>query len=299
MTILQIECFVEAVKQGSMSKAATQLFISQQSVSKHIHSLEMEVGFPLLERHNMGVLPTVSGKILFEVWEKNVYEHRIAIDRAKDKYYESQNTIRIGLLDCGGFHDTIVSAIMTFNEQFPDLNIEYEFLLAETLFQKLEIGTLDFVFVYRSELMEKSDYHILDVCKRPIQAGLYVSRKSPIANRRFHADLLKGQVFGVLNEEGSRDYRKKTEEFLKNNHLEKDVELKFFSERQNLGIALATRKCVSIGYETMYEHMRDKLAFLPIPELKGSGRIVLVWKNERFTVKGRTLANFILDGQKG
>ena len=48
MTITQIECFVEAANMGSISKAGTNLFISQQTVSRQIKALETELDMPLL-----------------------------------------------------------------------------------------------------------------------------------------------------------------------------------------------------------------------------------------------------------
>ena len=48
MTIMQMECFVEAARCGSFTKAGENLYISQQTMSRHIRALETELGFPCL-----------------------------------------------------------------------------------------------------------------------------------------------------------------------------------------------------------------------------------------------------------
>lgn len=294
MTLLQIECFVEAAKAENISKAANRLFMSQQSVSKHIKSLEKELDMPLFKRHNSGVSLTPPGEVLFRVWEKAVYEHRIALDRARDIYYGNQNTIRIGILDCGAYNETLVKNITAFNEHFPDITVEYEFLIARDLLDGIDNGTLDMVFIYESELGDVHEYNLLQVCSNPIRTGVFVSRKDPLARRPLDPAGLKGQTFGLLSEAVSRDHKEKTKGYLKRQGIEKEVSYRQYNARHNLGMALVTQKCITLAYETMFAHMKDKLAFLPIPELEGVGMIDLIWKRDRFKAKARNLADYFL-----
>lgn len=66
MTITQIECFVEAAKMKSLSKAAENMFISRPTISRQIKALESDLGFELFERKNVGVRLTQTGEILYE-----------------------------------------------------------------------------------------------------------------------------------------------------------------------------------------------------------------------------------------
>ena len=47
MTIIQLRCFVEVAQELNYAKAASNLFISQPAVSRHIISLENDLGVPL------------------------------------------------------------------------------------------------------------------------------------------------------------------------------------------------------------------------------------------------------------
>ena len=59
MSIIQLRSFVEVYRQGSVSKAANALGLTQPAVSGHIASLEAQIERKLFTRHARGVKPTV------------------------------------------------------------------------------------------------------------------------------------------------------------------------------------------------------------------------------------------------
>jgi DNA-binding transcriptional LysR family regulator len=64
MNTRQLECFVAAVEEGSVTRAAARIGIAQPSLSGHIRALEEEAGGPLLVRLPRGVAPTAAGRAL-------------------------------------------------------------------------------------------------------------------------------------------------------------------------------------------------------------------------------------------
>ena len=50
MTNLEITAFLTVIKEGSISKAADKLFVSQSSLSTRIKTLEKELGYPVFMR---------------------------------------------------------------------------------------------------------------------------------------------------------------------------------------------------------------------------------------------------------
>ena len=54
MTDQQVECIVALVEEGSFSKAAEKLFISQPSLTNAIHELEKEMNITIFNRTNKG-----------------------------------------------------------------------------------------------------------------------------------------------------------------------------------------------------------------------------------------------------
>ena len=64
MNDLQIEYFLAAARNMSFSKAAQELFVSQPAISRQILALEQELGCPLFERLNRGIVLTGGGSLL-------------------------------------------------------------------------------------------------------------------------------------------------------------------------------------------------------------------------------------------
>ena len=72
MDFRQLETFVEVCEQMSFTKAASNLYISQQGVSKSIKTLEDELGAPLFLRTNSSISLTNYGVILLRYAEELV-----------------------------------------------------------------------------------------------------------------------------------------------------------------------------------------------------------------------------------
>ena len=61
-TLKQIQTFMEVARQGSISRAAERLFITQPAVSMHIRQLEEVFGVALFEPHGRGIRLTDAGR---------------------------------------------------------------------------------------------------------------------------------------------------------------------------------------------------------------------------------------------
>lgn len=69
MELRQLEYYVAIVREGSLSRAARVLHVSQPALTKQIQSLEHEFGVDLLIRLREGVRPTDAGQRLSEMCE--------------------------------------------------------------------------------------------------------------------------------------------------------------------------------------------------------------------------------------
>src|SRR3989440_2128222 len=64
MNLRQLEYFTTIAEEGSITRAAERLFVSQPSLSQQIAALEQELGGALLERLPRGVRLTAAGQRL-------------------------------------------------------------------------------------------------------------------------------------------------------------------------------------------------------------------------------------------
>jgi len=66
VSIRQLRYLIKIVETGSMTRAASELNISQPALGLQIKKLEDSVGLQLLLRHSRGVVPTPAGKYLYD-----------------------------------------------------------------------------------------------------------------------------------------------------------------------------------------------------------------------------------------
>ncbi|WP_206604039.1 LysR family transcriptional regulator [Chimaeribacter californicus] len=62
VNLMQIRAFIQVVEQGSVSRAADELFRTQSAVTRAIRDLELRLAVPLFERHAGGMMLTDFGK---------------------------------------------------------------------------------------------------------------------------------------------------------------------------------------------------------------------------------------------
>ncbi len=81
ITMQQMEALISLVDEGSFSRAAQKMYLTQPSLTKHIKNLEDAIEVKVVVRKNTGVALTPEGKILYD------YALRIfkLVDEAKEK----------------------------------------------------------------------------------------------------------------------------------------------------------------------------------------------------------------------
>ena len=291
MTITQIECFVETAKMKSLSKAAANMFVSQPAISRQIKALETELGFSLFERKNFGVSLTPTGKILYGEWEEMLLAHRSAIDKAKDLYFGEQKNIRIGIHEPVANKERITNALIRYNQKYPDLDVEYDFLQMWNLKDGIEQGKLHMIITYLSEIRREQALNMLYMDEFMMPTGIICSRCHPLSRRkRLDMSDIYGETLGILSEEASLDHKERTIKLLQKNNLFGQVELKEFSSWHNLQIALITGKYITIMYEGIMAGMEDDLIFYPFELGMDISKIVIAWKDDKYAIKARNIA---------
>lgn len=123
MRLRHIEVFYHVYREGSISAAARNLFVSQPSVSKVLRHAEDQLGFALFDRRKGRLYPTDAAKELFrEV--SHIYDRVGALDRTAGNIRSRRGGhLRIGVLPSLGFAivPPLVAALRTAD---PDLSFD-------------------------------------------------------------------------------------------------------------------------------------------------------------------------------
>src|SRR6185312_12950203 len=144
MNFRQLACFVAVVEEGSFTRAARRIGITQPSLSQHIRALETDIDGAVLERLPSGVALTPAGRTLLP-------EARAAL-RAVER---GRRAARAALaLEAGELEiATVLSMavgllpryIRLWHERYPDVGIRLqEFRHRQLLEEAVEQGVVDF-----------------------------------------------------------------------------------------------------------------------------------------------------------
>lgn len=137
--------FCTVAKKGSISAAASELFVSQSAVSQSIKQLETALGGKLFNRGARGVTLTAEGRAVYEC-ASDAYE---LLENAQ-KIFKKMTDMNSGELKIGA-SDTICSLFLLdklnkFHSLYPDITIKLFSGTSNELVEKLKADELDMAF---------------------------------------------------------------------------------------------------------------------------------------------------------
>lgn len=146
MDFKQLESFVTIAKLKSFSKAADKLYLTQPTISNHIHLLEKELGTILFNRTNKNITLTRAGDIL--------YEYAISILNKKEHAYFSLNEFKgkiEGILEISSSSIPelyyLTDVICEFAKKYPDVKFSLMKYDTRQVTEKILNGDIDFGIV--------------------------------------------------------------------------------------------------------------------------------------------------------
>ena len=98
MTLRQLEYLIAVAEQGSFTRAAKALFVSQPALSHQLRTLEDELGVELLERIPEGARPTPVGEAFLEHARLTVERAARATEAARQAASLDAGEVRLGTL---------------------------------------------------------------------------------------------------------------------------------------------------------------------------------------------------------
>ena len=131
-------------REGSFTKAADRLFISQPSLSVAIRNIEKRIGMPLFERGGATVQLTEAGEAYIEAAQKMQFA-----EEAFARQMEDLNELRTGTLVVGGSNykisDILPQLVSSFREQYPGVDVTLVEANSVHLREMLNTGEVDLV----------------------------------------------------------------------------------------------------------------------------------------------------------
>src|SRR5512132_1183443 len=138
----QLRHFVAIAEEGSLTRAAARLHITQQSLSQQVRTLEAQLGATLFERSSRGVTLTDVGAVLLREARPVLARAERAAEAVRRAAHGEQGELRVGFLStvANYFMPPVVRA---FRERHPGVTLHTEDLTIAALAAGLREGTLD------------------------------------------------------------------------------------------------------------------------------------------------------------
>ncbi|MBZ6139819.1 MULTISPECIES: LysR substrate-binding domain-containing protein [Streptomyces] len=138
----KLDHLIAVAEEGSLTRAAVRLHLSQQALSTSIRALEREVGVPLLERSSAGVTALPAGAALLEDARVLHGMARAALHRARHIGRDETQALRIGYTPAVT-GDELVTLLAPVTEAHPDITPEIHQRYPSELTDALLAGDLD------------------------------------------------------------------------------------------------------------------------------------------------------------
>lgn len=141
MELRHLRYFIAAAEEENVSRAALKLHVSQPAISRQIHDLEDEIGFPLFERGAKSLKLTEAGKV-FLAEAKSVLERADdAVKSARAVAAGARGEIHVGYAPSLTVR-ILPPALRAFQAEFPNVRVALHDFSVEEMLAGLRDGKL-------------------------------------------------------------------------------------------------------------------------------------------------------------
>ena len=173
-----LRSFLLLAREGSYTKTARQLYLSQQAVSKQMARLEEDLGCTLFRRDGGRLVLTEAGQVYCDAFSRMDGILEEAKRRAGQMDDSWDNTLVIGVLDAMILPPVIRELNRRFRRLYPDIKLTYK-NNTTGLRPWLEDGTIDTAFSLADDCPAQEGLVVIPI--RTVREMLAVSADHPLA----------------------------------------------------------------------------------------------------------------------
>lgn len=179
MEIRVLRYFLEIAREGSVTRAAERLHVSQPTLSKQIKELEAELGKKLFIRSSFSVRLTEEGMLL----RKRAEDILDMVGKTEAEFKAlgeiTGGDVRIGCAESDGMK-YLAQRVKSLQEQYPRLRLHLYSGNTEDVEERLDRGLLDFAVI--AQEVDLSKYNYLEFPAADTW-GVVMRKDSPLAKK--------------------------------------------------------------------------------------------------------------------
>lgn len=290
MTITQIHYFVEVAKQMNFTKAANNLFVVQQVVSRQIKALEEELGFPLFYREPGQLRLTDGGKILYEFWENMLKNQENALMQARRAMDDETHTFRIGTLAISWLQDLLSQTISSVSRENRNMQFQVECDSYRELRRKLGDKLLDCIISLEDEnygMSEEYETRIL----ADLHPHLIIAVHHPLYRPDMNVNDLQDTTLYILSPKFSTKAKKNILEYCKLSGFE-PKHIQYFDDVSSIEMALSGGNGAALIFPEFFRNPFHDLAMI---ELKNTDVVKTIGLSVTYQKKNKKRLEPFLD----
>jgi DNA-binding transcriptional LysR family regulator len=277
LSLYKLEVFNAVAMEGSFSRAAERLLLSQPAVSQHIRDLEASLGRALFRRGNRGVTLTEAGELLLET-TRNILrllaEAESAIAALDDR---ARGPVAIGATPGAGVY-LLPGWIQSFRKRFPEITPLLRTGTTAVIAAEVAGGRLDLAII-EGELFPEPPLRVQPL--REIELRLVVGERHPLGSLA-EAPLaaLDGQAF-IARPPGSHT-RAWTDQLFSQNGISPQI-VAVFDNPEGIIHAVAAGLGVSLLPDWVAPQPAEgsSVRLIPIQGLALQRTLKLLWAEDR------------------
>ncbi len=270
MELRVLRYFLEAAREGSVTRAAERLHISQPTLSKQLKDLEGELGKKLFVRGSHDVKLTDEGMLLRKRAEDILNMADKTLEEFKSLGEFTGGDVWVGCAESDGIKH-LARCCMALLELYPGLRFHLQSGNSADVTERLDRGLLDFAIIVHEVDLSKYNYLELPATDR---YGVLMRKDSPLAGKEAVCvdDLLDRPL--ICSRQGiTEDYPKVFQEKMDSLRIVATFNLAYNASvlvREGVGYALTFDKLADTSAES-------ELTFRPlIPPLET--KMYMIWK---------------------
>ena len=240
MTLQQIVYVLKIAETGSMSKAASELFVSQPTLTNAVHELEKEIGLSIFIRSNRGVALTEEGHRFLGDARSMYSQYQLMLDK-----YSAGNPRRRFAVSTQHFSFAVKCFVNMVQQLDP---ASYRLAIRETrtldVIRDVGLGTSQVGILYLSEFNRKYILRLLEEYNLDFtelarcEACVYLHRDHPLAHRTALSLEDLAPYPCISFDQGEENLFYLAEEILSDNEFERSIKVTDRSTVLNLMIGL-------------------------------------------------------------
>lgn len=179
--IEELRCFVRAADMLNFTRAAESLSIAQPALSRHIQTLEAELGFALFVRNSRKVELTAEGAVFSEDIREVLELLEAAESRARRTHQEAGHELVMGFAPfLAGKH--ISDIVKELKERDARIRIKLKDLSNLEMVEGVRSGSLDLALLPFVFIPENSQFVKIPMMEHPLEVAM--SERHPLAKKK-------------------------------------------------------------------------------------------------------------------